>query len=44
MAGLWAVYGIGIGIRLWLHNMGWSEQIAGRVEVSTPLNSWKRGL
>lgn len=38
------VYSLGILIRIYLGLSDSSTLIADRVEVSTPLNSWKRGL
>lgn len=38
------VYSIGILVRVYLSLSDFSSSIADRVEVSTPLNSWKRGL
>lgn len=31
-------------IRFWLINTDYQKTIADRIEVSTPLNSWKRGI
>ncbi|XP_042856393.1 phosphatidylinositol glycan anchor biosynthesis class U protein-like [Penaeus japonicus] len=42
ISGVWLMYLVGAGIRLWLMNTPWAECIARRVELSTPLNSWKR--
>lgn len=37
------VYSIGVFVRAYLSLSDFSASIADRVEVSTPLNSWKRG-
>ncbi|MPC46278.1 hypothetical protein E2C01_039993 [Portunus trituberculatus] len=41
--GVWCIYVLGAGVRLWLMNSSGADFIAKRVEFSTPLNSWKRG-
>ncbi|KAK7083243.1 hypothetical protein SK128_001429 [Halocaridina rubra] len=43
VSGVWLMYAIGAGLRLWLmNNTSGSVYAARRVELSTPLNSWKR--
>lgn len=34
---------IAVAIRFWLLESDYNVTLANRVEVSTPLNSWKRG-
>ncbi|XP_050716806.1 phosphatidylinositol glycan anchor biosynthesis class U protein-like isoform X1 [Eriocheir sinensis] len=42
MFGVWCMYVLGAGVRLWLMNSSGADFITKRVEFSTPLNSWKR--
>lgn len=42
IGGVWCIYMLGAGVRLWLMNSSGADFIAKRVEFSTPLNSWKR--
>jgi len=39
----YAEYAVGGFLRLWLFYSEYRQSVADRVEVSTPLNSWKRG-
>ena len=39
----WKSHALGAVIRAWMFNSGFYESLADRVEISTPLNSWKRG-
>ena len=38
------LYFIAALLRLWLINSPLADAITGRVEISTPLNAWIRGL
>ncbi|XP_071538949.1 phosphatidylinositol glycan anchor biosynthesis class U protein [Panulirus ornatus] len=42
ISGVWLMYLLGAGVRLWLMSTSGAEYISKRVELSTPLNSWKR--
>ena len=37
----WTV--LGAFIRAWMFKSGFHESLTERVEISTPMNSWKRG-
>ncbi len=39
----WKSHALGTVIRAWMFHSGFYESLADRVEISTPLNSWKRG-
>lgn len=36
-------YLIAVAIRYWLFESDYNASLANRIEVSTPLNAWKRG-
>lgn len=39
----WKSHLLGIGIRMWMFKSGFHDSLSDRVEISTPINSWKRG-
>lgn len=44
MYGLWKSTALGAVIRAWMFHSGYHDSLSDRVEISTPLNSWKRGI
>jgi hypothetical protein len=44
MLSSWKSNALGVIIRVWMFNSGFHETLSDRVEISTPLNSWKRGM
>lgn len=40
---IYVEYIIAVAIRYWLFESDYNASLANRIEVSTPLNAWKRG-
>lgn len=39
----WKTILFGAAIRAWMFRAGFHDALSERVEISTPVNSWKRG-